>query len=119
MADAAPPPTSIESEKVDKLWQSVLVDGHTSLRVLRRLFRLLPRDPRCKVCVSPFGGPGGAVLKVFGFKPSRMNPNFCANCLEQLPPGGAEVDIAVLFADVRGSTTMGETLDARAFAARL
>jgi hypothetical protein len=31
-------------------------------------------------------------------------------CCDRLPPGGAELDIAVLFADVRGSTAMGEHL---------
>lgn len=36
-----------------------------------------------------------------------------------MPPGGAEIDIAVLFADVRGSTTMGERMGASAFAALL
>ncbi len=33
-----------------------------------------------------------------------------------LPPGGAEVDIAVLFADIRGSTGLGETLGPTGFA---
>ena len=36
-----------------------------------------------------------------------------------MPPGGAEIDIAVLFADVRGSTAMGERMGATAFAALL
>lgn len=33
-----------------------------------------------------------------------------------MPPGGAEVDVAVLFADVRGSTAMGEQMEPTAFA---
>lgn len=37
--------------------------------------------------------------------------------MELLPPGGADVDIAVLFADVRGSTNLGERLGDVAFAA--
>jgi adenylate cyclase len=36
-----------------------------------------------------------------------------------MPPGGAEVDIAVLFADVRGSTHLGEGMNPTAFAALL
>jgi adenylate cyclase len=43
-----------------------------------------------------------------GFKPSRKNPQLCTRCCDLLPPGGAEVDIAVLFADIRGSTAAGE-----------
>ena len=34
-------------------------------------------------------------------------------------PGGAEIDIAVLFADIRGSTALGERMGASAFAALL
>ena len=33
-----------------------------------------------------------------------------------MPPGGAEIDIAILFADVRGSTTLAERLGPTAFA---
>ena len=40
----------------------------------------------------------------------------CDFCCEGLPPGGAEVDVAVLFADVRGSTGLAEQMGARAFA---
>jgi adenylate cyclase len=36
-----------------------------------------------------------------------------------LPAGGAEVDIAVLFADIRGSTGLGEQTVATDFAALL
>ena len=36
-----------------------------------------------------------------------------------MPPGGAEVDAAILFVDVRGSTALGERLGASAFAALL
>jgi adenylate cyclase len=36
-----------------------------------------------------------------------------------MPRGGAEIDIAVLFADVRGSTAMGESMGASAFASLL
>ncbi len=56
---------------------------------------------------------------MLGFARSRKNPNLCAMCCDRLPPGGAEVDIAVLFADVRGSTSMGEHLEPRAYATEL
>ena len=36
-----------------------------------------------------------------------------------MPRGGAEIDIAVLFADVRGSTALGESMGASAFASLL
>lgn len=100
-------------------WLSLLTDGHASLVRARHLFRYLPSAPRCKVCNNPFGGLGGAVLGIAGFRPSRKNPKLCSRCCDALPTGGAEVDIAVLFADVRGSTTLGEHTIATEFAALL
>jgi adenylate cyclase len=54
-----------------------------------------------------------------GFKPSRKNPSLCNRCCDILPTGGAEVDIAVLFADARNSTTLGEFTPAAEFAGLL
>lgn len=39
----------------------------------RTIYRHLPSDPRCRLCLVPFGGVG----RVMGMKPSRKNPNFC------------------------------------------
>jgi adenylate cyclase len=41
---------------------------------------------------------------------SRKNPNYCNLCEEfvRTHPGGAEVELSLLFADVRGSTTLAE-----------
>jgi adenylate cyclase len=98
-------------------WSKLLTDGHGSLVRARRVFRYLPSAPRCKVCNNPFGGLAGHVLAAAGFRPSRKNPNLCSRCCDALPAGGAEVDIAVLFADVRGSTALGERAVATEFAA--
>jgi adenylate cyclase len=100
-------------------WGKVLTEGHASLVKARRVFRYLPSAPRCKVCNNPFGGPAGRVLAAAGFSPSRKNPNLCSRCCDSLPPGGAEVDVAVLFADVRGSTALGQRGVAADFAALL
>jgi adenylate cyclase len=86
---------------------------------MRAVMRHLPSEPRCKVCANPFGGLGGKAVGLFGFKPSRKNPNVCGACCDSLPSGGAEVDVAVLFADVRGSTPLAEQLGTEAYAALL
>ncbi|RDH79450.1 adenylate/guanylate cyclase domain-containing protein [Mycolicibacterium moriokaense] len=100
-------------------WDRVLTDGHASLVRARRLFRYLPSAPRCKVCNNPFGGPAGRVLAAAGFSPSRKNPNLCSRCCDALPAGGTEVDIAILFADVRGSAALGRRGAATDFASLL
>jgi adenylate cyclase len=100
-------------------WDKLLTEGHQSLVRARRMFRYLPSAPRCKVCNNPFGGPAGRVFAAAGFRPSRKNPNLCSRCCDALPAGGAEVDVAVLFADVRGSTALGQRAVAADFAALL
>jgi len=100
-------------------WHNVLTEGHASLVRARRVFRYLPSAPRCKLCNNPFGGPIGRVLAAAGYSPSRKNPNLCSRCCDVLPAGGAEVDVAVLFADIRGSTALGQGRAAADFAALL
>lgn len=100
-------------------WGALLTEGHAPLVRARRVFRYLPAAPRCKLCNNPFGGVGGRVFAAVGFRRSRKNPNLCTRCCDLLPAGGATVDIAVLFADVRGSTTLGERVVAADFAGLL
>jgi adenylate cyclase len=97
---------------VEAMWREVLEHGHPGR------WAFLPSDPRCMICRQPFQGLGGRLLRAFtGFAPSRMTPNMCNVCETDMPPGGAEVDVAILFADLRGSTSMGERLEPAAFAA--
>ena len=100
-------------------WQRLLIDGHGPLVRMRHVFRVLPSPPRCKLCNNPFEGVGGWIAGLAGFRRSRKNPNLCSRCCDGLPPGGAEVDIAVLFADVRGSTGLGERMGATDLASLL
>jgi adenylate cyclase len=103
----------------DDQWRKILVTGHRPLVVSRHVWRRVPSAPRCKVCANPFGGVGGRIARLAGYSRSRKNPNLCARCCDSLPLGGAEVDIAVLFADVRGSTALGERTSASGYAALL
>ncbi|OBH92437.1 adenylate/guanylate cyclase domain-containing protein [Mycobacterium sp. E2733] len=114
-----PLPSDRQAAPPSRLWEKVLTDGHASLVRARRAFRYLPSAPRCKLCNNPFGGPVGRLFAAAGFRPSRKNPNLCMRCCDALPRGGAEVDIAVLFADVRGSTALGNRRAAADFAALL
>jgi adenylate cyclase len=100
-------------------WHHILTEGHPPMKVMRRVFRAVPSSPRCKMCNNPFGGVGGRAFRLMGFAPSRKNPNVCTRCFEKMPPGGAEVDVAVLFADVRGSTGIAEGESAGDYARRL
>jgi adenylate cyclase len=100
----------------EERWRKLLIEGHRPLAFTRHVFRAVPSSPRCKVCANPFGGVGGRLFGLAGFRRSRKNPNLCTRCCDMLPSGGAEVDTAVLFADVRGSTQLGQHAKASDFA---
>src|SRR3954464_2125342 len=74
------------------------------------VMRHLPSEPRCRLCKAPYGGMGGRVMRRFGYGPSRKNPSLCNTCFEEAPMGGVEMEIGVLFADVRGFTSLAETM---------
>lgn len=101
-------------------WQAFLTGDHPTLRRDRRLRALLPGEPRCKNCNSPFGAPGGWLMRLMGRGPWDKNPRFCTFCrtfINRLGVTGAEIELSFLFADVRGSTTMGQTLSPADFSA--
>jgi adenylate cyclase len=71
---------------------------------VRRIYRWLPSDPRCRLCQVPFGGVG----KWLGITPSGKNPEFCTDCIEAAPVGAYEREVGILFADIRGFTAWSE-----------
>jgi adenylate cyclase len=94
-------------------WVAIL-RGESALafpqRAGRRAFALMPSAARCKFCNAPFKGRYAGAFKTIGYTPSRKNPHICARCIERAPEGGAIVPVSVLFADVRGYTSLCEQL---------
>jgi adenylate cyclase len=92
-------------------WQGILM-GESPLafgnRLGRRLFSLVPSPRRCKFCNAPFRGLYAGMFGLVGYTPSQKNPNICRRCIERAPEGGALVPVSVLFADVRGYTSIAE-----------
>jgi len=99
-------------------WANYLLRGLDRISLWQRaFFRLLPHDPRCKLCNVPFKGLGGSVLNLAGFGPSSKNPRFCNICelYARQHRGGVEVPMSFLFADVRGSTALAERMPPEEF----
>ena len=84
-----------------------LMNSHLP-RAFAAVMRRLPSDPRCRLCHAPYGGIGGRIMRRVGFGPSRKNPSLCNSCFEKAPMGGVEMEVGVLFADVRGFTATSE-----------
>lgn len=96
----------------DQVWNMVLRGELPGLRRVRRLFKLLPADRRCKNCYAPLSGSGAPLMRLIGRRPYNKNPQFCNHCmwLCRAYPGGTEIEISLVFADVRGSTTLAESM---------
>ena len=102
-------------------WRALLTGEHRDMLALRRTFRHVPAAPRCKLCHAPFNGVGGLLLRPW-FGPWERNAQLCKSCMKHLTKqgvGGAEVELSMLFADIRGSTGLGERLRPAAFSALL
>lgn len=95
-------------------WRLALTQGEDVSRRFHRFVGFLPSNPRCKLCNAPFKGWGGVVMRMMGRPQSKKNPRYCEPCAFQ-DTGGAEVEISMLFADVRGSTTLAEGMRPAAF----
>jgi adenylate cyclase len=100
----------------DSFWRAL--ESHRGTMFLRTM-RRLPHGPRCAVCGAPYHGIGGRIMRPFGFAPSRKNPRLCIRCFDEGPVGGREMDVGVLFADVRGFTALSETRAPKEIAALL
>lgn len=89
--------------------------------LLRRTMRRLPSSPRCKLCSAPFSGPLVPVLKLAGFRRWPLNDRLCRMCVRTMEKnvGGAEVEVSLLYVDVRGSTTIAETISPTEMTSRL
>jgi adenylate cyclase len=100
---------------ISQMWHDwFMADAFKVEKQLFRVFRFLPHDPRCKICHSPFEGAGGFIMSTLaGRRQSTLNPHFCNACEDfaKKYPGGAEVEMSMLFVDIRGSTALSEQMN--------
>jgi adenylate cyclase len=111
-------PGASDDERTE-IWRAVLT--MPGLAPFAKYFRWLPGQHRCPLCYAPYTNPFGPIVSRLGFGRSARYPQLCNPCFHDLAnyPGGAEVSITVLFADVRGSTGIAERTSAAEFSALL
>jgi adenylate cyclase len=109
-------------------WGALLSGTHPHLQDKSPL-RFIPSNPRCKLCSAPFGRPGAFVLRRYGYSPWEKNPRICGRCFKNIGAAakmcptseddrgvnGAEVELTMLFADVRGSSKLARQMPTREF----
>jgi adenylate cyclase len=100
-------------------WRAMLTGELPRLARTRRIMLKIPSGPRCKLCAAPFGKPGMRLVRLAGFGRSTINRRMCNGCIRHITkmPGGTELEISLLFADVRGSTRLAQLLPAHEFSA--
>lgn len=101
-------------------WWHALLTGDNPvmpLRQVRRVFSLMPGHVRCKFCNAPFDGRWAPFIRLIGRGPARLTSQFCKQCqvIATKHLGGAEIELTLLFADVRGSTKLGEQMNPAKF----
>ncbi len=110
-----------ETKKLDPLWRAIFSGEHPELVRSRKLLRLLSptAHDRCRLCYAGFDGFTAPVMRAIGRAQWLRNPHFCEKCESVLAEhrGGAEIEIAVLYADVRGSTQIAAGMRPTEFAA--
>jgi len=110
-----------ERKHMDAVWywfltgevQQALSRKYQLMEKLQRgLFGILPGAPRCFDCKVPLSGVGSLAVRPLGVRPSSFSPRLCNRCEEYVRKheAGAEVELSLLFADVRGSTELAEKL---------
>lgn len=101
----------------EELWYQVFQEGHPVLLGKQKKFSLLPGRSRCKMCYAPLTGLGGWITRRMGLEPSSRNPSFCNACDGFLKtyPGGAEIDLSILFCDLRGSVSLSASMTPKEF----
>ena len=115
--------TRVRYDSPEQEWAAFL-EGHHHHLLMKSPFRLVPSSPRCRFCKAPFKAPGGAVFRRLGFTPWPKQPKICNRCFQGLTIlaracpqpaegeqfAGAEIEISMLFADVRGSSKIARTM---------
>ena len=121
----------IPESLIKEAWHSYLTTGDMPVSLhmpwfehksFRPLVKWLPRSPRCRICYLPFEGVGGYLTKtMLGVKPSTLNPHLCNLCENFATEyhGGVELEITIMFVDVRGSAGMAEKLSPQEFSKKI
>jgi len=110
----------VDKKFFDEMWRWYLTGRaetgfhsqfESMLSATRAFNRLFPGRRRCFECDIPLSGPSAWLLRPRGSKVSTFSPRLCGGCesTARKVEAGAEVELSMIFADVRGSTPLAES----------
>jgi adenylate cyclase len=112
--------TSGPAKIYNPAWRAIFSGEHPELKRGRNMLRLLSptAQNRCRFCYAGFDGFSVPLMRAIGRAQWRRNPHYCEKCESVLAGqlGGAEIEIAMLYADARGSTELAASLGPTKFA---
>jgi adenylate cyclase len=81
------------------------------INLQRNLYARLPSELHCYHCGIPMTGLWGNTLRFMRSAPSSFSPRLCSGCegMARYYESGAEVELTMIFADVRDSTPLAES----------
>jgi adenylate cyclase len=94
-----------------------LKNARALLNSQQKFYSVFPSDLHCHECGIPINGFWGNVWRFMGSAPSSFSPRLCSACEKSARQYevGAEVELSMIFADVRGSTPLAESKDPSGF----
>jgi adenylate cyclase len=116
----------MEDKQIDDLWYWYLTgekrdtfpDAYErAFERYKRIYKFFPGDPRCFECDVPLAGLASWMLRPWGSRPSSFSPRFCSHCetFARSREAGAEIELTLLFADIRDSTPLAEKVGTSKF----
>jgi adenylate cyclase len=123
--------SNVDEAIIKHAWHTYMTTGNMPKKLhapwfehksLRPVIKRIPKSPRCRICYLPFYGLGGYLTKTFlRVEPSTLNPHLCNLCERFATQyhGGVELEISIMFVDVRGSTSMAENLTPEQFSKKI
>jgi len=88
-----------------------LKNARVFINFQHKFYSVFPSDLHCHECGIPINGFWGNVWRFMGSAPSSFSPKLCSACEKSARQYevGAEVELTMIFADVRDSTPLAES----------
>ena len=105
------PSVTRHDSDLEEIWRDALTNPDSPFYRYGRIRKHFTGNPRCKLCKLPLGGMSYTDPQAVRTGAIKRQPPLLQRLrgLGEDHPGGAEIELTLLFADVRGSTRLPRT----------